>query len=142
MNKEIADMTPEYWEKFEQCFNQWPEPELIEDDIPRVQPFELRYLPTSFRDLVADIAERMQVPPDFPATIAVLALAGVVNRRARMQPKASDTSWTVVQICGAVSSRRLVCSNHQSFRLSHIPCDRYRNHGAGSGVRQSPSICA
>src|SRR5437016_3690221 len=92
----IVEMTPEEQAELEQHLNPWPEPEPIEDDTPRVQAFDSRYLPTSFRDWVEDIAERMQVPQDFPAAIAVLSLAGAVNRRARMQPKISDSSWLVV----------------------------------------------
>jgi putative DNA primase/helicase len=38
----------------------------------------------------------MQVPLDFPAVIVVLCLAGAVNRRATIQPKANDTGWVVV----------------------------------------------
>jgi putative DNA primase/helicase len=38
----------------------------------------------------------MQTPADYPAVAAVLSLAGVVNRRALIQPKANDTSWQVV----------------------------------------------
>jgi hypothetical protein len=41
-------------------------------------------------------AERMQVPLDYPAVVAVLCLSGVTNRRATIQPKAADTSWVVV----------------------------------------------
>ena len=53
-------------------------------------------LPDSLRPLEEDTAERMQVPFDYPAVVAVLCLAGVTNRRAAIQPKAADTSWTVV----------------------------------------------
>ena len=42
-----------------------------------------------------DISERMQVPLDYPAAFAVLALAGVVGRRAVIQPKARDSSWRI-----------------------------------------------
>ncbi len=38
----------------------------------------------------------MQVPIDYPAVVAVLSLAGAVNRRAVIQPKANDPSWVVV----------------------------------------------
>ena len=38
----------------------------------------------------------MQVPPDYPATIPVLCLAGAVSRRARIQPKANDPDCLVV----------------------------------------------
>jgi len=52
-------------------------------------------LPESLRPLVADTSQRMQLPADLPAIIAVTALAGVVNHRAVMQPKQQDTTWTV-----------------------------------------------
>ena len=58
--------------------------------------FELDLLPVSFRPLVLDIAERMLVPVDYPAVIIVLALAGVVNRRAVIQSKEHDSGWIVV----------------------------------------------
>jgi putative DNA primase/helicase len=38
----------------------------------------------------------MQVPLDYPAVVTMLCLAGVVNRRVVMQPKANDTGWKVV----------------------------------------------
>jgi putative DNA primase/helicase len=74
----------------------WEQPEAIQCELPTVQTFSEDFLPESFRRLVADVSERMQVPIDYPAVVAVLCLAGVVNRRAMIQPKANDTSWTVV----------------------------------------------
>lgn len=38
----------------------------------------------------------MQVPMDYPAVITILCLAGAVNRRATLQPKANDSGWIVV----------------------------------------------
>ena len=40
-------------------------------------------------------AERMQVPMDFPAIVAVACLSGAVGRRAVIQPKRTDTGWIV-----------------------------------------------
>lgn len=74
----------------------WPEPEGLQDTLPPVKSFSEDLLPDSFRAFVADVAERMQVPMDFPAVAAVLCLAGAVNRRAVVQPKANDTGWVVV----------------------------------------------
>lgn len=74
----------------------WPQPEAIQSEMPPVQPFSEELLPASFRPLVRDVAERMQVPMDYPAVVTVLCLAGAVNRRAILQPKASDTGWVVV----------------------------------------------
>ncbi len=81
----------------------WPEPEPIQSELPPVQPFCEELLPDSFRPLVVDLAERMQVPKDFPAVLIMLSLAGAVNRRARIQPKANDSGWVVVpNLWGAI----------------------------------------
>lgn len=74
----------------------WPKPEPIQNELPPVQALAEDLLPDSFRPLVADVTRRMQVPMDYPAVVMVLCLAGAVNRRAVIQPKANDTSWVVV----------------------------------------------
>jgi len=74
----------------------WPEPEPIQSELPPVRAFSEDLLPDSFRPLVADVTERMQVPMDYAAVVMVLCLAGAVNRRALIQPKASDTGWVIV----------------------------------------------
>jgi putative DNA primase/helicase len=74
----------------------WPKPEAIQGELPPVQSFSEELLPVSFRPLVRDVAERMQVPMDYPAAVMVLCLAGAVNRRAVIEPKANDTGWVVV----------------------------------------------
>ncbi len=74
----------------------WPEPEPLPDSLPPVQGFSKDLLPESLLPLVEDVAERMQVPIDYPAVVQVLCIAGAVNRRVTMQPKGSDTSWVVV----------------------------------------------
>lgn len=74
----------------------WPKAEPIQGELPPVLPFAEDLLPISFRPLVRDVSERMQVPMDYPAGVMVLCLAGAVNRRAAIQPKANDTGWIVV----------------------------------------------
>ena len=76
--------------------DEWPEPEPLAESLPDVAPFDLELMPESFRPLVKDVAERMQVPLDFPAVAAIATLAGVTNRRAVIQPKRNDHTWTVV----------------------------------------------
>lgn len=73
----------------------WPEPEPLGSDLPEVPAFDPDLLPVSFRPLVEDIADRMQVPLDFPSVAAIATLAGMTNRRAIIQPKRNDTSWLV-----------------------------------------------
>src|SRR5436309_10275132 len=74
----------------------WPKPEPIQSELPPVEPCAECLLPISLRPLLLDVAERMQVPIDYPAVVMVLCLAGAVNRRARMQPKREDSGWIVV----------------------------------------------
>jgi putative DNA primase/helicase len=74
----------------------WPDPQPIHGELPLVQAFSEDLLPVSFRSLVEDVAMRMQVPMDYPAAVMVLCLAGAVNRRARIQPKANDSGWLIV----------------------------------------------
>jgi len=75
---------------------EWPEPEPLAESLPDVAQFDLELMPEAFRPLVKDVAERMQVPLDFPAVAAIATLAGVTNRRAVIQPKRNDHTWTVV----------------------------------------------
>ncbi|MEO6965532.1 MAG: YfjI family protein [Acidobacteriaceae bacterium] len=73
----------------------WPEPEPLGSALPDVPQFDPGLLPVSFRPLVEDVSERMQVPLDFPAVAAIATLAGMTNRRALMQPKRNETDWLV-----------------------------------------------
>jgi putative DNA primase/helicase len=74
----------------------WSEPEPLAETLPDVMQFDLELMPESLRPLVRDVAERMQVPMDFPAIAAIATLAGVTNRRAIIQPKRHDHTWVVV----------------------------------------------
>jgi putative DNA primase/helicase len=74
----------------------WPKLEPIQSELPPVEVFPEDILPDSFRPLVVDVTERMQVPMDYPAVAVVLCLAGAVSRRALIQPKANDIGWVVV----------------------------------------------
>ena len=76
--------------------SQWLDPLPLHSELPPVEAFSEDLLPDLFRPLVRDVAERMQVPVDYPAVVMVLCLAGAVNRRAVIRPKANDTSWLVV----------------------------------------------
>ena len=81
----------------------WPDPSPLGDELPLVQDFSLEFLPGSFRPLVEDLSERMQTPADFAGAAAIVALAGCVNRRAIIRPKAIDDSWAVIpNLWGAI----------------------------------------
>ena len=71
----------------------WPEPQPIPEDLPAVKPFDPALLPTAIRPWVVDLAERMQCPIEFPAASAMVALAGMIGRRASIRPYHHD-DWT------------------------------------------------
>jgi hypothetical protein len=82
---------------------EWPKPSPLDDALRPVRPFDEQLLPQSLRPLVLDTSERMQTPTDYAATTALVSLAGCVNRRACMQPKEHDSTWTVVpNLWGAI----------------------------------------
>ena len=45
----------------------WPEPKPLPDGLAAVAAFDIAFLPESVAPWVADIADRMQCPPDFVA---------------------------------------------------------------------------
>jgi hypothetical protein len=75
----------------------WSDPTPLPNDIPPVAPFDLELLPEALRGWVADIAERMQCPPDFTAVGAIAALSGLIGARAVVKPKQYD-DWAVVPV--------------------------------------------
>jgi DNA primase len=92
----IPDKEPKHQAARVEALDDWPNLEPIQSELPPVQAFSEDLLPALFRPLVRDVTERMQVPMDYPATVTMLCLAGAVNRRAVIQPKANDTGWVVV----------------------------------------------
>ena len=71
----------------------WPDPLPIPDDLPPVKAFDPVLLPSTMRPWIVDIAERMQCPIEFPAASAMVALAGIIGRRASIRPLQYD-DWT------------------------------------------------
>lgn len=102
--KLIADAEPiETGETVQEDGQDWPEPKELGEELPPVPAFDADLLPASLRPMVEDVAERMQVPLDFPAIVAVAMLAGLCERRALIQPKTNDSSWLIVpNLWGAI----------------------------------------
>jgi putative DNA primase/helicase len=73
----------------------WPEPTPLPNALPAVAAFDAELLPEALRGWVADIAHRMQCPPDFPAVGAVAAISSLIGARAVVAPKERD-DWRVV----------------------------------------------
>jgi len=114
----------------------WPKLEPIQNDLPPMQAFSEYLLPALFRPLVRDVTERMQVPMDYPGAVTMLCLAGAVNRRAVIQPKANDTGWLVVpNLWGGIIAPPGFMKSPSS-RLLPVRCIRFRPNGGRSTRRQ------
>ena len=68
-------------------------PQSLPPELLPVEPFPLAALPEAFRPWVADVAERMQCPPDFVAVPLLVAAASLVARRVAVRPQ-RRTDWT------------------------------------------------
>ena len=73
----------------------WPDPFPLPSGPPPVDPFPCEVLPDSIRPGIADIAERLQCPPDFPAVGAMVSLAAILGRKVGIRPKRRD-DWAVI----------------------------------------------
>lgn len=83
----------------------WPEPHPLPVALPDVQPFNFACLPDTLRPWLADIADRMQCPPDYPAVGAVVALGSLIGRKVGIRPKRHDDWIVVSNLWGMVVGR-------------------------------------
>jgi Protein of unknown function (DUF3987) len=82
---------------------EWPDPQQLSGSLPAVEPLTDSLVPTGFRAFVSDTSERMQVPAEMIAVPILVAFAGLLGRRIRIQPKRADDGWIVVpNLWGAV----------------------------------------
>lgn len=86
----------------------WPAPQPLPDGLPPVMAFDPDLLPVALRGWVADIAHRMQCPPDFPAVGAITALSSLIGARAVVAPKARDDWRVVPNLWGLIVGRPAV----------------------------------
>jgi putative DNA primase/helicase len=83
----------------------WPNPKPLPDGLLPVASFDTAFLPESIAPWVADIADRMQCPPDFVAVPAMVALGSVLGRKVAIRPQRLD-DWTVVpNLWGCIAGR-------------------------------------
>lgn len=68
-------------------------PRPLPDELPPVQPFPIEALPDALRPWAADVAERMQCPPDFVAVPLIVSASALAARVARIRLRRRD-DWT------------------------------------------------
>lgn len=74
---------------------EWPEPEILRDSLLPVNKIVSTNIPEPYREWIADVAERMQCPPDFIAVTAIVVTASIVGTACGVKPKQKD-DWLVV----------------------------------------------
>src|SRR6266576_1511947 len=73
----------------------WPDPHPLPDALLPVDAFDYSLLPQKLRPWGADVAERMQCPPDYVAVSVMAALGSVIGCKIAIKPKIED-DWQVV----------------------------------------------
>lgn len=83
----------------------WPDPLPLPSSLLPVAAFELSLLPDAFRPWVADIAERMQVPPEFVAVPALVGAGAVIGNQIGIRPMREDDWQVVPNLWGCIVGR-------------------------------------
>ena len=111
---------------------EWPEPVPLPNTLPPVEPFDIGLLPASMRPWVADVADRMQCPPEYVAVTVMTVLGSLVARHCAIRPKANDP-WTktpnvwavIVGRPGVLKSPALNEGMKPLYRLEHEAADEH-----------------
>lgn len=83
----------------------WDDPEALPDPLLEVMPYPGDLLPPEIGDVVDDVADRMQCPPDFPAAAMLVALAAVIGCRVGIRPRRHDDWLVIPNLWGCVIGR-------------------------------------
>jgi len=83
----------------------WPEPDPIKTELPEIESFPFEILPDPLRPWVEDISYRMQCPPDFVATAAIVLCGSLIGTRCGIHPKQHDDWLVIPNLWGGVVGR-------------------------------------
>ena len=75
--------------------NDWPKPKPLPSGLAPVEPFNLDFMPVALKPWIADVADRLQCPPDYVAVSAIVALGSVIGCRVGIKPQ-RNTDWIEV----------------------------------------------
>jgi putative DNA primase/helicase len=83
----------------------WGEPVPLPDGLSSVKSLQSEMISGPLRGWLMDIADRMQIPPDFPAAAAIVALGSIIGRACGIHPKRYDDWLVVPNLWGGVVGR-------------------------------------
>jgi putative DNA primase/helicase len=95
IEKQLQAIAPSGLDLIDSDGRLWTKPRALPDPLPEVMPYDSDLLPACVEPAVADVAYRMQCPPDYIACAVLVAMGAVVGNRIGIRPKQKD-SWLVI----------------------------------------------
>lgn len=83
----------------------WQEPLDIPDEIYHAPNMGISHIPKSMQPWISDITKRMQVPIEFVAAPAIVAISSLIGRKIGIHPKKNDNWLVYPNLWGAVVAR-------------------------------------
>jgi hypothetical protein len=73
----------------------WVTPQPLPNSLRKVKALDVGCLPSTIRDAVSDIADRLSCPVDYVATSLLVGAGAIVGNRIGILPKQHDDTWKV-----------------------------------------------
>ena len=105
IKKQLQAIEPQSLDLIDENGRNWTEPRALPDPLPEVMPYDSELLPAIVGDAVADVAHRMQSPPDYVACALLVAMGAVVGNRIGIRPKQNDLWLVVPNLWGCIIGR-------------------------------------
>ncbi len=83
----------------------FPDPKPLPEGLHPVPSLPDSLIPELFRSWLADIAERLQVPLEYPTVAAIVCLASVIGNRVLIRPKRRDDWMVAPNLWGGIVGR-------------------------------------
>lgn len=83
----------------------WEDPIPLPEGLSPVGSFSQDMLPEALRNWIMDIADRMQIPPDFSAASCTVVLSSLIGRKFGIYPKRKDDWLVIPNLWGAIVGR-------------------------------------
>ena len=121
--------------------NVWEKPQEITAELLPVAELAPELIPEPLRDWLTDIAHRMQVPLDFPATASIVMLSSIIGTQLSIRPKKLD-SWQVIpNLWGALIQRPSLIKSHpvkEVFRvLEKLEAESFKQNEEDEKIYQN-----
>lgn len=84
---------------------EWPDPIPLPEKLSPVMSLDHQIIPVPLRGWLLDIADRMQIPPDFSTAAAIVALGSIIGRGCGIYPKRRDNWQIIPNLWGGVIGR-------------------------------------